>query len=235
MTPTFIDWILAAAFTIALPAWGVATWPAYVASAKGNRPGVRVRAYLEMIVVQWSLSLLVLAWWAVCARPWPTLGLGDPFVTNAPWIVVVAIAGLAAYHVHAIAKVPLEELAKAQAGLGEVIHVMPRGPLERRLFHIVSVTAGVTEELIYRGFVPCLLATFVAPWIAIVVATVLFGLGHTYQGPAGIVKTGVVGGLMAGLTLWSGTLWPAMVLHAIVDVHGGTIGGRVANATPRDV
>jgi membrane protease YdiL (CAAX protease family) len=230
MTPTPVDWILAAVFVLVLPAWSLVTWPGFIAAAKANRPGVRTRAYVEVIVSQWALCLILLAWWFVCARPWSALGLGDPFETRSVWVVVVAIAGLATYHAHAVGKTSAEELVAGQAALGEVIHLLPQTPLERRLFRIVAVTAGVCEELAYRGFVLWLVATLVPSWAAVSISTLVFGLAHAYQGPKGIVRTGVVGGLMAGLVLWSGTLWPAMLLHAIIDVHGGIVGGRVASA-----
>jgi membrane protease YdiL (CAAX protease family) len=232
MTPTVFDWILVAVFMVVMPAWSWFTWPGFVAAAKANEPGVRVRAYVHVIVSQWALCLTVLAWWLACGRPWPALGLGDPFEVRAPWVVVVAIAGLAAYHVRVIARTPAAELARGRAGLGEVLHLLPQGPLEGRLFRVVAITAGVCEELFYRGFVPWALTMWLPPWAAIAVTTLVFGLAHAYQGPSGIVKTAIVGGVMAGLVLWSGTLWPAMLLHAIIDVHGGIVGGRVASATP---
>lgn len=232
MTPNFVDWILAAVFMIVMPAWSFATWPGFVAAAKANKSGVRVKAYLEVIVAQWTLCAIVLGWWVANGRPWPALGLGDPFEQRAVWVVVVAIAGLAAYHVRAIAKMPAAELFAGRAALGEVLYLLPQTSLERRLFRIVAVTAGVCEELAYRGFVPWLVAAFAPPWAAVTITTVVFGLAHAYQGPMGIVKTGVVGAVMAGIVWWSGTLWPAMLLHAIIDVHGGIVGGRVASATP---
>ncbi len=230
MTPTPIDWILGAILMVAVPAWAFFTWPGFLAAAKANAPGVRTRAYLEVVVSQWTLCLAVLTWWLVRGRPWPTLGLGDPLEVRAVWVVVVAIAGLAAYHVRSIAKLTSEALEAGKAQIGDVAHLLPHTPREHRLFHVVAVTAGVCEELAYRGFVPWLLGAVMPSWAAITTATAVFAVGHAYQGPTGILKTGVMGGLMVGIVLWSGTLWPAMMLHVIVDLHGGFVGGRIAGA-----
>jgi membrane protease YdiL (CAAX protease family) len=50
---------------------------------------------------------------------------------------------------------------------------------------------------------------------------VIFGLGHAYQGATGIVKTGVIGLVMALLTVLSGSLWPAILFHATMDITSG--------------
>ncbi len=59
-----------------------------------------------------------------------------------------------------------------------------------------------------------------------------FGLGHLYQGAAGVVKTGV-SGLLAGLLyLLTGSLWIPMLLHAAVDLHAGALGYLAASRPP---
>jgi membrane protease YdiL (CAAX protease family) len=231
MTPSLVDWILVAAFAIALPVHGYVTWPRFIATAKANAPGFRVRGYIRVVAVHWALTIAVLAHWWLRERPWDALGLGNPLATPLAWTPVVIVGGLAVFHIRAIAKTPTEELVKAATVMGDIVYLMPRTALERRLFYLVAMTAGACEEIVYRALLPWLLVTFAPAWAAIVIATVLFGLGHAYQGPAGIVKTGIVGAVMALLVLWSGTLWPAIVLHTIVDLHGGAIGGRIARST----
>ncbi len=50
-----------------------------------------------------------------------------------------------------------------------------------------------------------------------------FGLGHAYQGIAGIAKTGLIGLVLALLTVFSGSLFIAIVLHTVVDLTSGRI------------
>ena len=77
------------------------------------------------------------------------------------------------------------------------------------------------EELLFRG----LLINFFAKrfgggrgaWIAaIIVAALLFGIGHFWQGPRGIAAT-AIGALVygAGYYLCGRNLWPAVMAHAI--------------------
>jgi membrane protease YdiL (CAAX protease family) len=54
--------------------------------------------------------------------------------------------------------------------------------------------------------------------VPIVFSSVLFGLGHFYQGIYGIVQTALFGAVLAALTLRWGTLWPAIFAHAAVNM-----------------
>jgi membrane protease YdiL (CAAX protease family) len=230
--PTAMDHVLFAMFAVVLPVYGYLAWPRFLAKARGNQPGVRVREYCEMMVVQWTLAIALLAHWTASARPWPLLGLGDPLAGHGAYAfaVVIAIGLLALVHARSVARAPIDQLEAARGQLGDVVHVLPRTAVERRLFAGVSVTAGACEELFFRGLAPWLLSMWLPPWIAVVVATLLFGLAHANQGPAGIPKTALVGAVMAAITLWADTIWPAMLLHTIVDLHGGSVGGRIAAA-----
>jgi uncharacterized protein len=86
------------------------------------------------------------------------------------------------------------------------------------------VTAGFCEELWFRGFLIAYLAQWIGWWQAAVASSVLFGIGHACQGPAGVPKTTGVGLVFAALYGYSGSLWPSIVLHAAIDVQSGAIG-----------
>jgi membrane protease YdiL (CAAX protease family) len=229
-----IDFILFGLLAIVFPLWSYLTWPRFLADARNQRPGVRVRGYVEMMITLWGLALGLLVNWGLSARPWAALGLGDPLAGHGPYAfaVVIGVGVLAFVHARSVARAPREQLAAERGKLGDVLYVLPHTALERRLFAGVAVTAGVCEELFFRGLAPSLLSLWLPPWLAIAVATLLFGLAHAYQGPAGIPKTALVGAVMAGLTLWAGNLWPAMLLHTIVDLHGGSVGGRITRTEP---
>ena len=58
---------------------------------------------------------------------------------------------------------------------------------------------------------------------ALFVAGLLFGLAHAYQGPRGVLQTGVVGLGLAVLYVFTGSLWVPMALHAFVDLNSGLL------------
>jgi membrane protease YdiL (CAAX protease family) len=68
--------------------------------------------------------------------------------------------------------------------------------------------------------------------LAVLLTNVAFGLGHAYQGREGMLKTGLVGFVMSGIVLATGSLVPAMILHAIIDLGGGADGAGAAGGSP---
>jgi len=100
---------------------------------------------------------------------------------------------------------------------------MPHTPTELRRFYGLSVTAGVCEELLYRGF----LIAYLVHWFGLIpaagISAVIFGLGHLYQGWRGVLTTGAVGAFLAAVYLLTGSLLASMVLHALMDVHSGNL------------
>jgi membrane protease YdiL (CAAX protease family) len=99
--------------------------------------------------------------------------------------------------------------------------MLPTGRRDRRAWALLSVTAGITEEITYRGL--ALLAVAVAVpanrLSTVVIVAVLFGLAHGYQGVGGVALTGLAGSALASIYLATGSLVPGMVLHALIDLR----------------
>ena len=66
--------------------------------------------------------------------------------------------------------------------------------------------------------------------ILVLIAAVAFGLAHAYQGLAGIVTTGVLGGVMAAVYLQTGSLLLPVLLHAVIDLRFLLVPARVLPA-----
>ena len=77
-----------------------------------------------------------------------------------------------------------------------------------------------------------IIAAHTGPWIALVSTSLVFGLGHAYQGPGGVLRTGVVGLVMGLLVLSTGSLLPAMLVHAVLDITSGRILSAAVAAPP---
>jgi uncharacterized protein len=91
---------------------------------------------------------------------------------------------------------------------------------------LVWTWAAFGEEVGYRGYLLTRAAdlggrTTVAYWIGIVVVAVLFGYGHYYKGPAGIVDSGVAGLILGAAYMFSGrNLWTCILAHGFIDTFG---------------
>ena len=105
--------------------------------------------------------------------------------------------------------------------LGDVEAILPRNRAELVYGALLSLNAGVTEELFFRVFLPLLivLATGNALF-AFVAATLIFGIIHLYQGVVGVVATTVLGAVFAGVYLATGSIWIAVAAHVLIDLNG---------------
>jgi membrane protease YdiL (CAAX protease family) len=102
---------------------------------------------------------------------------------------------------------------------------MPACGVEVVAFAVVCLTAGVCEELLYRGWlVNILLVASGSTWVAVMVGAIVFGIGHAYQGVKGILRTAFVGLQLAILFVVLGSLVPGQVLHVGVDLLAGVAG-----------
>jgi len=103
------------------------------------------------------------------------------------------------------------------------------GPGELGGWALVSLLAGVTEELTYRGVASSILLYAGLPaWAVVLIVSTAFGLGHADRGAFHIAATFGIGALLHVLVLASGSLWPAMAAHAVYDFFAGWSYGRLA-------
>ncbi|TWI58182.1 CPBP family intramembrane glutamic endopeptidase [Halalkalibacter nanhaiisediminis] len=106
----------------------------------------------------------------------------------------------------------------ANVGFSEILPVSNK---EKKLWNYVSLTAGITEEIIYRGFLIFALAYLfpnLSVWLVIFSASLLFGLAHTYQGfITGVIRTTVFGIIFSVLYIGIGSILPLIIFHFLID------------------
>lgn len=104
--------------------------------------------------------------------------------------------------------------------------LIPHTLKEKKYFFLVSLTAGICEEIFLRGCVMFLLADiFPNLHIAIVaiISAALFGVFHAYQGLFGIIKTGISGLFFAVIYISTNSIIPGIVLHFFMDFSSAFI------------
>ena len=128
-----------------------------------------------------------------------------------------------------------ERVAPADDARARAEAIAPRTSREMLAFAGIAVSAGVAEEIAYRGVLFTLLAHFLGGWwLPAVVAAVAFGVAHVFQGwraAALATAAGLVAQLVVGLT---GTLLVAIVVHIVHDIIAGAVIGRRARSRGGD-
>lgn len=107
-----------------------------------------------------------------------------------------------------------------------LLQVLPRTGGEKALFVLLSLAAGVGEELAFRAFaIPALIRITGSVTGAVLLSSVAFGFLHGYQGWIGVLRTGLMGLVLAITFVVTGSLWPAVLAHAALDLISGLILG----------
>jgi len=82
---------------------------------------------------------------------------------------------------------------------------------------LLSISAGVGEELLFRGLLQTWLISVTNPWWGIVAASLVFGLMH-YLNAAYILLTFLLGGLFGIVYYFTDSLVLVMLAHTVYDI-----------------
>ncbi len=92
------------------------------------------------------------------------------------------------------------------------------GAAEFLLAAVLVAIVAVTEETIFRGYLLLRFQTLLrSPALAVLLSSVIFSLGHGYEGSAGLVTVGVMGAVFAVIYLWRRSLVAPIVMHFLQD------------------
>jgi membrane protease YdiL (CAAX protease family) len=182
----------------------------------------KVSLYFFMITLE--LILLAYVWFlgvkpaggsfrAVIGGKWNTFGdvVRDIGVAFLFWLVVIVVlAGLQ----FSMGKNP--QTARAASMLA------PGNFAEAIVWLMLSATAGICEEFIFRGYLQKQFQAITgSDAAAVALQAVLFGIAHSYQGVKSMVTITVYGALFGILAVYRKSLRPGMIQHAMQDSFAG--------------
>ena len=151
------------------------------------------------------------------------LGVGEGWRALTAWVLGVAAAAWLLVDTLRSISTPQRrrQLAEQMGKAGGIDYFDLRSGREAALFQGVAFTAGLTEEVIFRGFVMLTFAMLLPFWAAVAASAVLFVAFHAYQGVAGMVRIIPITMVLSVLVVLGGTLWPAILVHIVADMVGG--------------
>jgi uncharacterized protein len=99
--------------------------------------------------------------------------------------------------------------------------LLVQGLPEIVLGFILVIIVALAEETIFRGY---LLLRFqgarLGPLAAALLTSLIFALGHGYEGAAGVITVGFMGLVFALIYLWRGSLVAPVLIHFLQDFCG---------------
>jgi membrane protease YdiL (CAAX protease family) len=176
----------------------------------------RLALYVSSAVALWVIAGITGIVARVSAIDARVLGLvALPVAPLLLWSAGTVIAGLTLIMIARMAGIEESPM---------LVHLLPVTVRERLAFVGVSATAGFCEELVFRGFLIATLgaATGSTP-LAILLSSGAFGLLHAYQRPSGAVRAAALGALLAAPLVATGSIVPAIIVHAVLDLIGGLV------------
>jgi membrane protease YdiL (CAAX protease family) len=221
MTP--IDHLLLIILAIVHPVAGYFSFQRLLRRINAGEAVDRNNLYQLTITGQWVLFALTIGAWLHQGRTLPALGF-DLTMNTAFFIGAgLALAGivLLLMQIRQIKSAPYEDIRRFRGQLGNLEIIVPRNGNELVRFYGLSLTAGIVEETLWRGFMIWYFSHVMPLWAAAMISVIGFGVAHAYQGIGNLPKITLVGAAFAGLYLLTGSLWLPIILHAAVDILQG--------------
>lgn len=182
--------------------------------------------YRLMLVVLVVMASAVVAAWVVPGRSIDGLGLAAPPTAAFAWTTALAAAVVVALGSYGWFIATPPRIERTRHHLAPVRGLLPTNGVELRWYVALGVTAGIAEEVTYRGYLLLGLQPGGA-LAALVLASVLFGAHHLYQGLAAAVRIAAFGAALGLLTLLAGSILAAITLHAAQNLATGLVAYRV--------
>lgn len=161
---------------------------------------------------------------------WPVpLGIGYSIALRLALGIVVVCVALVVVGLHIVSTSELEQIFRERApDVGAVVDVSSLRKNPAYFWIMITfvsfVVAGLREELWraafiagMRGLWPNRFASRAAQLVAVLIAAVIFGIGHAAQGAMGATMAGLLGLGLGAIMVLHRSIWPAVIAHGCVD------------------
>ncbi len=202
-------------------------WPAFLRQSKIDPGRARMFFMSTSMIMVWTLVAAIGVLWLFEARSWGALRLVMPHgwrLWGSMGLVLLLVLALAIAYARTVTRITRRKRQKPVERVNpNAIELYPHTPYELGMWLALSLSAGICEELVFRGYFLWVFQPMFGLWGAAAFSVVTFGLAHAYRGVKGILGAGTVGLLLTSVVLISGSLWPAIALHALADFGGGLV------------
>lgn len=180
----------------------------------------RIALYTRTILFEWLVLALVLLGVRLSGSPLLTV-LGERWRSARHFFQEVGIGFL-----FLVAAILVTSITGSHRDTGDKItqFLLPQGRGEFALWVALSITAGICEEAIYRGYLQKQFFALTRNVPAgILLSALAFGAAHAYQGVGRAATISVLGAMGGTLAYGYGSVRPGMIAHALQDVLSGLV------------
>jgi hypothetical protein len=179
------------------------------------------------VTLAWEWALAGLAYWGIRLRGTPLrqiLGVRRRGLHE--FLIDVASAGIFwifSLVVLAVLAVILR-LFHLESAQKQISQLAPASVAEAALWIALSVSAGICEEFVFRGYLQQQFTRATGrTWAGVAASALLFGAAHGYEGIAGMLMITIYGALFSVLAIKRGSLRAGMIAHGWHDSFTGLL------------
>lgn len=224
--PHWVDHIIAFVFCIAIPLYAARQRTkgfsyAYFGSEQ------KKQIYLSGSFSLFVMGAVIVSVWLIFKRPFADLGLTQPVNLQSWWWMVITFVLI--YLFDAVFTLSTKKgIEKTVDHWKKRTPFLPTKNSELPEYLLLCFSAGVFEEIIYRGYLVnyCWYLFEGSGYhhvLAVVLPAFLFSIAHFYQGAKAVLKIFVLAVFFGYLFIFSGSLLIVMLLHFLVDAVGGLL------------
>jgi len=184
----------------------------------------RVIDYKQTIVIFWGLTALILINYLILDQP--ALNFQPTF--NIFGIVLLVLILAFSIVQFKLSVVNQDNFSVVRGKMKHIYHYLPKNRNELNWFMILSISAGICEEIIFRLFLYEFLNEHIGLWGAFILANVAFALTHIGSGKQNLISSFVLGLVFSAIYYFTENIWLAVLLHIAIDVNSGILGYRVS-------
>lgn len=178
--------------------------------------------YLHNALMMITITLVLVTSWNFTKKPWNLLGFKLPEWSG---IAIISTGILLAIYIFDLLFTYINR-KKAAEELDDLSSIIPTNWNEYRYFVSIAFSAGICEEIIFRGFMISYIMAFlpIMPMVsiaAILIPAISFSISHMYQGWKAVAKIGIIACLFGVIFFETGSLIPVMIIHTAIDLISG--------------
>ena len=228
------DALLAIVVFLIVPMHSARSFSSVIKEIRAKGSDARVEAYKRTVATWMFFGAILMGFWLVSGRSWTALGFRLP---TFPQLLTGSAIGLAflifiVLQLKALKASGATDTDLIRQQLGDLADFMPVTKRDSFWFRWVSVNAGFTEELIFRGYLMWALEPVMGLVFAAAMTVVIFTFAHAYQGIKQVPAIGLASVLTIVIYLLSDSLLVPIIFHMALDLVQGTYLKAILQSQP---
>jgi membrane protease YdiL (CAAX protease family) len=179
----------------------------------------KLSGYKRSMFLFWLLSSLILVNHFIIVG----YKLNFSFSLNiVSWIIIVVSIGFTIYQFSQL-RVDAQNFHSYKSRLSPFSHYLPINKTQRNYFILLSISAGICEELIFRLFLVNFVNEFIHIIISIILINLIFGAAHLGSGLKNMLSATMLGLIFSIIYYYTNNIWIPMFIHTVIDLSTGIV------------